>query len=112
MWMRDGRAEHELRIGQCSEFDRRIGLIEYRKLTFLDRVGGLQVAIHHCDPTGGGARRGLMAPALAGLELHNEIVETWRCINRTDGFATAAEQHARRAVRRHFICRKMLAERG
>ncbi len=38
--MGGGCAEHEPCIGESFEFDRRIGLVEYGKLTFVDWVRG------------------------------------------------------------------------
>src|SRR5579864_1534943 len=110
--MRNCRTEHEARIGHCFEFDRRIGLVKYGQFTFVDWIGRAQATVHHCDPTDPVVPRRLVGPALAGLELHNEIVDARRCINRADRFAATAEQDARRAVRRDFVYRKMLAERG
>src|SRR4030095_5875813 len=84
MRMRDCRTEHEARVGHSFEFDRRIGLVEYGQLTFVDRVGRAQATVHHCDPADPEAPRRLVGPALAGLEFDNEIVDARRCINRAD----------------------------
>jgi len=73
--VRSGRAENELGIGQRFEFDRFARRLESREVPVPQFVRRRQDALCDGDPEDGVARRGLVTPALAGLQAYREIVD-------------------------------------
>jgi hypothetical protein len=68
--VRSGRAENEPGIGQRFEFDRFARRLESREVPVPQFVRRRQDARCDGDPEDGVARRGLVTPALAGLQGH------------------------------------------
>src|SRR5216684_963700 len=66
--VRNGRAENELGIGHCFEFDRLVRWLESREVPALQLVWNRHDARGDRGPENGVARRRLVTPALAGLQ--------------------------------------------
>src|SRR5580692_5615084 len=101
--VRSGRAENELGLGQRFEFDRLARRLESRELPVPQSVRRGQDA--RCDggPEDAVARRGLVTPALAGLQAYREIVDRRGGRDGARCGPVAAEEDARRTVLRYIF---------
>jgi hypothetical protein len=101
--VRSGRAENELGIGQRFEFDRFARRLESREVPVPKFVRRRQDARCDGDPEDGVARRGLVTPALAGLQAYREIVNRRGGRDGARRGPVAAKEDARRTVLRHIF---------
>src|SRR5260221_13047419 len=101
--VRSGRSENELGIGQRFEFDRLARRLESREVPAPQFVRRRQDTRCDGDPEDGMARRGLVTPALAGLQAYCEIVDRRGALDGTRCGTVAAEEDARRTVLWHIL---------
>src|SRR5260221_8956221 len=96
--VRSGRAENELGIGQRFEFDRLARRLESRELPVPQLVRRRQDSGCDGGPEDGVAPRGLVTPALAGLQAYREIVDRRGGLDGARCGPVAAKEDARRTV--------------
>src|SRR5580704_2487042 len=101
--VRSRRAENELGVGQRFEFDRLARRLESREVPVPHFVRGRQDTRCDGDPEDGMARRGLVTPALAGLQAYREIVDRQGGREGTRRGPVAAKENARRTVFLHIF---------
>src|SRR5256712_9077253 len=99
----DGRAENEFSVGPRLELGRFARRLESRQVAGPQFVGYRYGAGCDGGPEDGVARRGLVTPALAGLQAHGEIVDRRGGLDGARCGAVAAEEDARRTVLRHLF---------
>jgi hypothetical protein len=97
-----GRAENELAIGQRFEFDRFARRLESREVPAPPFVRCRKDARCDGDREDGAARRGLVTPALAGLQTYRKIVDRRGGRDGARCGPVAAKEDARRTVFRHI----------
>src|SRR5437016_11124656 len=101
--VRSGRAENELGIRQRFEFDRFARRLESREIPVPQFLRRRQDARCDGDPEDAMARRGLVTPALAGLQAYREIVDRRGGREGAPCGPVAAEEDARRTLRPHIF---------
>src|ERR1700730_6889480 len=101
--VRSGGAENELGSGQRFEFDRLVRRLESREVPVPQFVRRQQHARCDGDPEDGVSRRGLVTPALAGLQAYREIVDRRGRREGARCAPVAAKEDARRTVLRHIF---------
>src|SRR2546429_544504 len=99
MGMLDGRTEDEARVFDCFEFEGTVRFLEHRELPLVHDLRRCQLSPMHGDPGDRVLVRRIIAPFLAFLQRHVQIVHRRRRGHLTRGFTEAAKDDARRTVR-------------
>src|SRR6267378_602573 len=101
--VRDGRAENKFSVGPRLELDRFARRLESPQVAMPQLVGNRYGAGRDGGPQDGVARRGLVAPALAGLQADRKIVDRRGGYDGARCGSMAAEEDARWTVFRHIF---------
>src|SRR5256885_6037682 len=99
MGMLDGRTEDEARVFDCFKFEGTVRFLEHRELPLVHDLRRCQLSPMHGDPGDRVPVRRIIAPFLAFLQRHVQIVHRRRRGHLTRGFTEAAKDDARRTVR-------------
>src|SRR2546430_7953750 len=108
MGMLDGRTEDEARVFDCFEFEGTLRFLEHRELPLVHDLRRCQLSPMHRDPGDRVIVRRIVAPLLAFLQRDIQIVHHRRRGHLARGFAVAAEDDARRAVRPEALAPEVL----
>src|SRR6266581_3626932 len=101
--MLDGRAQDKARVFERFEFEGAVRFLEHRELPLVHDLRRRQLSPMHRDPGNRVPVRRIIAPFLAFLQRHVQIVHRRRRGHLTRGFTEAAKDDARRAVRLEML---------
>src|SRR5439155_2085655 len=108
MGMLDGRTQDEARLFERFKFESAVRLLEYRQLALVHDLRRCELSPMHRDPGNRVPVRRIVAPFLAFLQRHVQIVHRRRRGHLTRGFAVAAKDDARRTVRLETLAPEVL----
>src|SRR6266705_3310332 len=97
--MLDGRAQDKARVFERFEFEGAVRFLEHRELPLVHDLRRRQLSPMHRDPGNRVPVRRIIAPFLAFLQRHVQIVHRRRRGHLTRGFTEAAKDDARRTMR-------------
>src|SRR5712692_6484320 len=106
--MLDGRAQDEARVFERFEVESPVRLFEHRQLALVHDLRRCQLSSMHGDPGDRVIVRRIVAPLLAFLKRNVQVVDGRRRGDLARGFAVAAEDDARRAVRPEALAPEVL----
>src|SRR5438034_289708 len=106
--MLDGRTEDEARVFRGFKFEGAIRLFEYGQLALIHDLRRSELSLVHGDPRDRVIARRFVTPFLAFLQRDLEVVDRRRRGDLARGFAVAAEDDARRALRLEMLGAQVL----
>src|SRR5712691_1451577 len=106
--MLDGRTQDEARVFERFKFEGLVRLLEHRQLALVHDLRRCQLSPMHRDPGNRVPVRRIIAPFLAFLQRHVQIVHRRRRGHLTRGFTEAAKDDARRTMRLETLAPEVL----